>query len=63
MPFTETEKILRKAYLGEKDPKLDVWNILSLRCLSGPGGATYPVSTDFERYRREVWAEEAFWET
>lgn len=27
MPFTETEKILRKAYLGEKDPKLGVLNV------------------------------------
>lgn len=31
MPFAETEKILRKAYLGEKNPKLGVLNVDFLR--------------------------------
>lgn len=31
MPFTKMEKILRKAYLGEKDPKLGVLNVDYLR--------------------------------
>lgn len=58
LPFTKVEEIIRKAYLGEKDLELGVSNMLPLRWLSDPRGATYPVGIDYLRNPGEVWAQE-----
>lgn len=36
MPLTKAQKVIKKAYWGEKEPELGIWNVLLLRCLLDP---------------------------